>query len=143
MALFAAFAIITGLGLLAFARLAPSDPAVWHAEPDLVAVVGQGPWNSVVASSTGATLRLPSEKAASLLLQLDRLAMATPRTYRLAGNPEQGRITWITRSPLWGFPDYITAQVQPDGLYIYARLRFGLNDLGVNAARLNDWLTKL
>jgi hypothetical protein len=44
------------------------------------------------------------------LARLDEIALATPRTTRLAGSPDEGRITWITRSALWGFPDYTTAQ---------------------------------
>ena len=75
------------------------------------------------------------------------IATATPRTHRLAGSPEAGRITWITRSRLWGFPDYTTAQVTqtPTGprLDIHARLRFGRSDMGVNAARLHAWLAQL
>lgn len=69
--------------------------------------------------------------------------MTTPRTLRLAGSVAEGRITWETRSLFWGFPDYATAEVRPDGLYNYARLRFGSSDFGVNAARLQDWLSRL
>ena len=57
---------------------------------------------------------------------------------------DEGRITWVTRSALWGFPDYTTAEVTPtDGgrsSTIFARPRFGSSDMGVNAARLEDWL---
>ena len=52
-------------------------------------------------------------------------------------------MTYITRSLLWGFPDYTTAQTTPQGTRLYARQRFGSNDWGVNAARLRDWLAKL
>ena len=54
-----------------------------------------------------------------------------------------GRISWVPRSALWGFPDYTTAEVRPDGLYTYARLRFGRGDMGVNAARLQAWAQAL
>ena len=46
------------------------------------------------------------------LAALDAVAMAWPRTERLAGGPEEGRITWVTRSALVGFPDYTTAAVR-------------------------------
>ena len=52
-------------------------------------------------------------------------------------------MTWITRSRLFGFPDYTTAEVRSDGLYVWSRLRFGKGDMGVNAARLNGWALAL
>ena len=117
----------------AYVRLAPSDIAKWHVVPQ-----AEGPPGEVVASMGGASLRLAGDGGV-LLARLDEIALATPRTMRLAGSVEEGRITWITRSALWGFPDYTTAEAGPEGLVIEARLRFGQSDLGVNAARLRDW----
>ena len=136
-------AALLGVILVAFAawvRLAPSDPGVWHVSP-----VVEGPWDEVLPGTGAATLRLSSGRGAplELLARLDALAMATPRTTRLAGSVAEGRITWITRSALWGFPDYTTAEARPDGLYVHARLRFGSEDMGVNAARLRHWLSRL
>jgi uncharacterized protein (DUF1499 family) len=130
--------------LVAFAlyvRLAPSDPARWHVAP-----VAEGPQGEVVVAGLNrATLRLGPEAGApaDLLARLDAIALATPRTVRLAGSAGEGRITWVTRSALWGFPDYTTAEAGPGGLVVVARSRFGRGDLGVNAARLRDWLSKL
>lgn len=124
-------------GLMGYVRLAPSDPSVWHVAP-----VAEGAPGEVVAAEGAASLRLQGDGPA-LLARMDAVAMATPRTVRLAGSVEEGRITWITRSALWGFPDYTTAQVTPDGLTVYARLRFGRGDMGVNAARLRNWLAQL
>ncbi|WP_374426310.1 DUF1499 domain-containing protein [Tabrizicola sp.] len=121
-----------------YVRLAPSDPARWHVAP-----LGDGPWGVVVPAEGSASLRLESADARELLARLDTVALATPRTTRLVGSVEEGRITWVTRSALWGFPDYTTAEVRPDGLYIYARLRFGRGDMGVNAARLQAWAQAL
>lgn len=128
------------LGVAAYVRLAPSVPAVWHVPP-----VIDAPWDTVQPGRGSAALRLSLAKGApaDLLARLDTLAMATPRTTRLSGSVAEGRITWITRSALWGFPDYTTAEVRVDGLYIQARLRFGSEDTGVNAARLNDWFSRL
>jgi uncharacterized protein (DUF1499 family) len=135
------------LGLLAafvafaaYVRLAPSDPARWHVSPE-----ADGPWGEVVAGDGWASLRLKPKAgtASDLLAQLDAVALATPRTSRVAGDIEDGRMTWVTRSALWGFPDYATAEVRPDGLYLRSRLRFGRSDMGVNAGRLRDWLAAL
>ena len=145
MLLFTAFALITGLGLMAWIRLAPVNPQVWNVMPAPALGAADSPWNTVTALTGGAVLRLSPDTGdpALLLARLDRIALATRNTRRLAGDVAQGRITWVTRSDLWGFPDYTTAQVQPDGLYLYARLRFGREDFGVNAARLNAWLAQL
>jgi hypothetical protein len=131
--------LIALTGFAAYVRLAPSDPTRWNIDPT-VQIVGQG-WNEVATQTNGASLRIPASDG--LLKRLDAIVMATPHTTRLAGSVDQTRITWVTRSALWGFPDYTSAQINADGLYIHARLRFGKSDLGVNAARLNDWLSKL
>jgi hypothetical protein len=143
MGLFIAFAIIALLGLMAFVRLAPTQTTTWDQLPDLYVWGQDGPYDQVIPMTGAASLRLSTAKGnpAALLARLDAIALATPRTTRIAQS--DGRITWETRSALWGFPDYTTAEVRTDGLYIYARLRFGRSDLGVNAARLNDWLAQL
>ena len=151
MGLFIAFVLIALLGLMAYVRLAPSDPAIWHIdlEQDRPAVMTYTlfpPGSDVVRPLTGgayADLFSSAETAKDMLEKLDAIAMATPRTTRLAGSVQDGRITWVTRSALWGFPDYTTAQITLAGLTLYARLRFGREDFGVNAKRLSDWLSRL
>lgn len=147
MSLFIAFAIIALLGLMVLVRLAPTDPASWHIDlvanrPSAIAA----PTDGTVQAITGgayADLPLSPDQAAARLAQLDQIAAQTPRTTRIAGSVDQGHITWETRSALWGFPDYTTAQITPTGLTLYARLRFGREDMGVNAARLRGWLATL
>ena len=128
--------LLAVLGFAAYVRLAPSDPARWHVPP-----VAAGPWDEVVAAEGSASLRLGPERGSpgDLLARLNAIAMGAPRTVRLAGSVAEGRITWVTRSALWGFPDFTTAEARADGLYVYARLRFGRGDMGVNAARLREW----
>jgi len=123
-----------------YVRVAASDPGRWHTSP-----TAEGAWGEVSRKMGSASLRLDQSAGdpVDLLRKLDEIALASPRTTRLAGSVEEGRITWITRSALWSFPDYTTAEVRPDGLYLYARQRFGSDDLGVNAARLRDWLSRL
>ena len=142
---FAIVALAVLLGLMAYVRLAPVDAALWHKSPAVQLWEQGGAWDQVVPATNGASLRLSAQKTAprELLAKLDRVAMATPRTHRIAGSVEEGRITWTTRSLLGGFPDFTTAEARADGLYIHARLRFGRSDLGVNAARLNNWLSQL
>ena len=148
--------VLVVLGFAAYVRLAPSDPARWHDDP----VAGQRPkdWGgtpeplgqgAVMLTQLGSARSFSQHTLApaDLLARLDAIALGTPRTTRLSGSAQSGRITWVTRSALWGFPDYITATATeaPEGseLLIFARLRFGEVDLGVNAARLRQWLVSL
>ena len=137
------FALIGGA--MAWVRLAPTNPARWH-----VALNADDPASicdpaSVIPGTGNARAAcIVPEPPPEALARLAAVAEATPRTHRIAGSPEEGRITWESRSALWGFPDYTTAEARPDGtgarLDILARLRFGREDLGINAARLRDWL---
>lgn len=140
-------------GGMAWIRLAPSDPARWHVSP--APPEGRGgilvpPGTDPVIAGKGAAraaLTVFGEAPETVLARLDAIAMDTPRTTRLSGRPEEGRITWITRSAFFGFPDYTTAEARADGpateLVLYARLRFGRDDFGVNTARLRDWIARL
>lgn len=131
-------------GVLVWVRTAPSDPARWHVDPASTA-----PADCTVRAGAGDARAacLLAGTPVEVLARLDAVALASPRTQRLAGSPDEGRITWVTRSAVWGFPDYTTASARAEGdgtrLDIHARLRFGQSDLGVNAARLGDWLTGL
>jgi uncharacterized protein (DUF1499 family) len=88
-----------------------------------------------------AFLAAPDPEAA--LARLAERAATLPRVRLLAGSPAEGRMTWVARSAFWGFPDYITAEIGPSGLRLWSRQRFGSADLGVNRARLADWIDAL
>ena len=130
-------------GSAAYVRFAPSNANQWNAA--LPATDPLTNCSQITTLKGGATLSCTAPEGA--LTKLDIIATSSPRTHRLAGSPEAGCITWITRSRLWGFPDYTPAQVTqpPPGprLDIHARLRFGRSDMGVNAARLHAWLAQL
>lgn len=133
-------------GFAVFVRVAPSDPARWHVDPLSVARPGfpghflMRPENG---DEDGPVLAVPPREA---LDAFDEVAMAAPRTRRLAGSVESGRITYVQRSALWGFPDYLTVRALPaeagSQLAIFSRLRFGHDDMGVNAARVRDWVER-
>jgi uncharacterized protein (DUF1499 family) len=121
---------VLGFGL--WVRLAPSDPARWHVS---VGDAGNRDFAGAVVRSIPAG---PGDMS-----RLDRIIRDTPRTVVLAGTPEEGMVTYITRSRLWGFPDYTTVEGQPGAIVIHGRLRFGSFDLGVNRARVEGWLAAL
>ena len=116
----------------AYVRLAPTDTARWHRIPE--AITDRDLRNGVmrVIAAQDHTLE-----------RLDAIIRDTPRTQVLAGKTSEGMITYVTRSAVFGFPDYTTVRRVGDQIEIYGRLRFGKSDLGVNAARINGWLMRL
>jgi len=122
--------VLVVLGFAAWVRLGPSDLSRWHVDvffaedEDLPG---------------GARRVVPGGDLAAL----DQIVRATPRTVVLAGSVAAGHITYVTRSLLWGFPDYTTVKVSGDSLLIFGRLRFGAADLGVNARRIDGWIAAL
>lgn len=116
----------------AYVRLAPTNTARWHQMPE--AITDQG-------LSGGAVRVIAADE--NTLERLDAIIRDTPRTHVLAGKTSEGMITYVTRSAVFGFPDYTTLRRADDQLEIYGRLRFGKSDLGVNAARIDGWLMRL
>ena len=113
-----------------YVRLAPADVQKWHHMPDEV----------VRADFQGGAIRVVQPASLDDLKVLDEIVLSDPRTQILAGDVQEGMITYVSRSKLWGFPDYTTVHLNHDQLEIYGRLRFGRSDLGVNAARIDNWL---
>lgn len=119
-------AVVVAFG---FVRLSPVDPAVWHVSPPatenkdfkrgVIRVIETGPDG---------------------LARLHMVAQAAPRTKVLAGSVADGMVTYVTRTAVFGFPDFTTAQQQGDSLVLYARLRFGRSDFGVNGKRVERWI---
>ena len=115
--------ILIVLLFLAYVRLAPSDAARWHKPVTITEdKTFKGGAARVIVASEGT------------LAKLDAAAQALPRTTVLAGSVAEGRITYVTRS------DYTTIEQDGDTIKLYARLRFGRSDLGVNGARLRKLL---
>lgn len=120
------------LGGMAWIRLAPSDPAVWNVDPKVTA-------DQDLAS--GVRRRIPAEEGG--FVRLHAIILETPRTEILGGNLDGGQVTYVTRSKWMGFPDYTTVRENGPVLELWARSRFGQSDLGVNRARVEEWLRRL
>ncbi|MFW2587583.1 DUF1499 domain-containing protein [Sagittula sp. SSi028] len=124
--------ILIIVGGLAWIRLAPSKPEVWHVDPQVTAD----------QDLTGGVRRRVAAESGDFQ-RLHGIILSTPRTELVAGGVEDGMATYVTRSQLMGFPDYTTVK-QGDGvLEIHARLRFGVSDTGVNQKRVDGWLEEL
>lgn len=131
------------VGLFSYIRLAPDDPGRWHVavEPIKGEAESRTPFVSKVPG--GAVAFVPSRNPIETLARLFNVVGMMPRVSILQGSIAEGRITFVARSRVLGFPDYITAETTKTGLRLFSRQRFGSNDLGVNAARLTDWVARL
>ena len=121
--------LVVLLGVSAYVRLAPTEPERWHRMPGAI----------TNRNLEGGAMRIVGAGADGLA-RLDTIIRDTPRTRVLAGSVEAGMVTYVTRSAVFGFPDYTTARATGPQIEIYGRLRFGRSDLGVNAARIDGWL---
>lgn len=134
--------LASAAGAVWFRKVA-DDPAVWHVDP-LTAVKPDSP-NSQLVRPEGGDRTAPAYDVSpeDLARAVDAVAQAEPRTRRIAGSPEELWMTYVQRSALWGFPDYISVRTLPKGdgatWAAFSRSRFGESDLGVNAARLARW----
>jgi hypothetical protein len=126
--------LLVVIGFMLFVRLAPTDPAQWHTA--LGAVED--------ADGAGSAMRVLKADA-SVLERADASMRSLPRTKVIAGSVEDRHVTYVTRSLVFGFPDYTTLQYsEADGLFkAFARLRFGKSDMGVNAERLDGLIAAL
>ncbi|GAA3874825.1 DUF1499 domain-containing protein [Celeribacter arenosi] len=119
----------------AYVRLSPLDPERWHVDP----------FAAPDPDRKGDLRRLevpyPPVEAFE---RLANEAQTTPRTRVLAGSAGEQRMTFVTRSAFWGFPDLTTIGVRSSDagaeIAILARLRFGAADLGVNGKRVSAWI---
>ena len=142
-------AAATGYGVI---NTSGHDPARWHVDP-ATARPGGNP-NEYFAAPPGATAapadaetRLYPESPRALLARFDAIARAQPRTRVVAGDPDSLMITYVQRSRVFGFPDYLTVKAVftegGAGLIIWSRARYGRGDFGVNRARVEAWLAAL
>jgi uncharacterized protein (DUF1499 family) len=133
----------------AYVRLAPDDPTLWHVDP--LAASGPAKPNAYrVGPAEGVDAPAPvyAVPAHELAAAFDAMALSQPRTTRLAGDPEALWATYVQRSLFMRFPDYVSVRFVDQGegrstLALFSRARYGRSDLGVNRARVEDWLSAL
>lgn len=140
--------VISAVGL----RTLGSDPARWHIDPTTSERTGRD--NDVLIAPAGITEAIPdavfdtrAATPAALLFQFDAIARNADRVEVIAGSVDDGMITYVQRSAVFGFPDYITVKAveieSGAGLVIWSRARFGYSDMGVNADRIEAWLARM
>ncbi|MEM6932316.1 MAG: DUF1499 domain-containing protein [Pseudomonadota bacterium] len=129
----------------------PLDPERWSIDP--AGAERKPSPNSFLVAPEGATSAKPdipssvySQDPATLLERFSEIALGAPKVTELS-EPGSAVRTFVQRSRLIGFPDYITVKALPveDGaaLIVFSRSQYGYSDWGVNEKRVKDWLSKL
>lgn len=135
------------IGAQAYFEYSPNDPARWHVDPMVAGKPGMS--NGFLIRPTGGDAAAPvyAMTPEALARKIDGIARAWPRTKLFAGSVASGRMTYITRSRIWKFPDFTSVHVLPAPggatFAAFARARFGQSDFGVNRERLQAWLKEL
>lgn len=89
------------VGILAFIRLAPTDPTRWHQPISEI--------NS--QNMVGGAIRVVEVDEATFV-RVDAAARALPRTQVVAGSVDEGRVTFVTRSKWIGFSRLYDHRIQ-------------------------------
>ena len=134
-------------GIVIFAavafRVMPVDAARYHIRPALAVPLSTPNFVLMVGDEALVLPRNLADVAADVALKA-----ASDGAVLLAGQPEDGFVTYVYRSRLIGFPDALSLTLDPTDeggtrVQIFSRSRFGYGDLGVNAARVADWVAAL
>lgn len=134
-------AIAAVLGIL-WARYAPIDRDAWHMDP----AEADPPKAAGVRLIGREAPRYPAD-IDTVLATFQTIALEEPRTRLLEGNMDEGMMTYVARSKVFGFPDIITIKAVSEGaqtkLAVISRARISGYDYGVNGKRLDRWLQEM
>lgn len=151
----AALAVLILIGCAGTAismRSTADDPAIWHVDPATSERTGKP--NDYLVAPDGLTAA-PADQASrvfamppeDLLFLFDSVVRPSSGVSVVGGAVEERWITYVQRSAVIGFPDYISVKAveQPGGsaLIIWSRSRYGYSDLGVNRKRVEEWLAQV
>ncbi|WP_341861122.1 DUF1499 domain-containing protein [Gymnodinialimonas sp. 57CJ19] len=135
----AALVVLT-IAAAVFVRLAPIDVARWHVDPETV-TPPTTPNFSLIAGGGATSIDAPALAVAGRLQDIAEAEGARV----LAGSLGEGFVTYVVRSRVMGYPDFISIRLVPEGdttrMHIFSRSRYGYSDLGVNTVRVHRWLT--
>jgi uncharacterized protein (DUF1499 family) len=128
--------------LLLVARFIPVDTEPFHedpAEPDHQ--------RSEVRLIGREAPRFPGD-ADAVLDAFAEIALRDWGVHIVEGSVDEGMITFVARSKVFGFRDFITVKAVDEAggvtkLSVFSRPRFNFYDWGVNAKRLDRWLGEL
>lgn len=138
--------LLLASGLMGYVWFAPSDPARWHEDPRLVARPTTPNFHLQRLVGGDAMPPMVQINAQDLAARVDRVAKADGAKL-IGGSVASGHMTYLTRSPMLGFPDYTSVLIESAGdgamVLAFARARFGYSDMGANRNRTERWMKAL
>jgi len=131
--------------LLCYIRFSRSDQYLWHIDPELVLQIKKK--NSFLLNSKSISYPYYPYSADELYSRLITI-LDNENCKRLFGNIEDRLITFICRSKIIGFPDYVSVRfIEYEGgkssISVFSRSRFGVYDFGKNKNRVLQWLEQI
>lgn len=133
-------------GIMLFVRLSPNSVADWHEDPAFVKKPAKPNAHLIRLVGGDEIAPIYGLSPEALAERIDQIAREDGATL-FAGSAESGHMTYISRSPMMGFPDFTSVKVSRAGdgatFAAFARARFGYSDMGANRARLSRWTAAL
>lgn len=130
------------IGAAVYFRSVSMPPEVWDVDPSGV-TPAQSPNYALLVGDAAPVFDMAPDV---LAMRIDAIATAEGAEM-IAGDLAEGRMTYVARSRLMGFPDAVSIRLVPlaqgTRMEIYSRSRFGYSDMGVNAARVARWIAAL
>lgn len=142
-------ALIAGIAI----RRAGNDEAQWHIDPLESTSTGHPNWYRLVPADAPVDRDPKRDGDPPIYTQsADEVARAfgvfvqsESNVEVLAGAADDGFVTYIQRSTVFGFPDYISVSFidLPEGgstIAVFSRARYGQGDFNVNEKRVIRWI---
>ena len=133
-------ALVAVIGAAIWFRSVAMPAEVWHVDP----AAATPPASPNFDLRTGDRAPVFDVTPDAMAARIDAIAAAEGATL-IGGSLAEGHMTYVVRSRLMGYPDAVSIRLVPVGqgtrVEIFSRSRFGYSDMGVNAARVERWIS--
>ena len=131
--------------LFTYIRFSKVDQSIWHLDPDSITYINAN--NSFLLNHKNKGAETFNIGANALFNNLNDIIL-NDNCEKVFGDINLGLITYVCRSKVFGFPDYISISVKKldfnkSSISVFSRSRFGRYDFGKNKQRIQKWLTEL
>ncbi len=149
----AVVALFVFTAIAVWMRVVPDDATTWHVDPTTIERTGKP--NDYLVAPEGTTVAAPDAVSPTFELEpsetlflFDSIASNASRVRVVDGSLGDRNMTYVQRTGIFGFPDYISVKAVSIGegrsaLVIWSRSRYGYSDMGVNRDRVTEWLRKV
>ena len=131
--------------LLAYIRFSKVDQSILHRDPDGISNINSN--NSFLLNYDNKGTQNFDIGINILFDNLNNIII-NDNCEKVFGNINSSLITYVCRSKVFGFPDYISISFKKlennkSSMSIFSISRFGRHDFGKNKQRIQKWLIKL